>query len=118
LLTRHRPPTPALGAGSVIAVSHDRYFLRRIATRIVTVDSGKLVDYQGDYELFLEQNEEEAEKMEAKEEKQREIEKSQIKAKSKMSKAEKAKAKKDKAKAFNQGPSAAGKAPKNAKRWN
>ncbi|PRW33209.1 ABC transporter F family member 5 [Chlorella sorokiniana] len=104
--------------GSVIAVSHDRYFLRRIATRIVTVDSGKLVDYQGDYELFLEQNEEEAEKMEAKEEKQREIEKSQIKAKSKMSKAEKAKAKKDKAKAFNQGPSAAGKAPKNAKRWN
>lgn len=41
-------PTPA---GSVIAVSHDRYFLRRIATRIVTVDGGKLVDYQGDYEV-------------------------------------------------------------------
>lgn len=38
-------------AGSVIAVSHDRYFLRRIATRIVTVDQGKLVDYQGDYEV-------------------------------------------------------------------
>lgn len=35
----------------MIAVSHDRYFLRRIATRIVTVDSGKLVDYQGDYEV-------------------------------------------------------------------
>ena len=38
-------------AGSVIAVSHDRYFLRRIATRIVTVQDGKLVDYQGDYEV-------------------------------------------------------------------
>lgn len=36
----------------MIAVSHDRYFLRRIATRIVTVDSGKLVDYQGDYEVW------------------------------------------------------------------
>jgi ATPase subunit of ABC transporter with duplicated ATPase domains len=35
----------------VIAVSHDRYFLRRIATRIVTVEEGKLVDYQGDYEV-------------------------------------------------------------------
>ncbi len=28
--------------GSVIAVSHDRYFLRRIATRVVTVRSGLL----------------------------------------------------------------------------
>jgi ABC-type sulfate/molybdate transport systems ATPase subunit len=41
-----------LPAGSVIAVSHDRYFLRRIATRIVTVEDGKLVDYQGDYEVI------------------------------------------------------------------
>lgn len=103
--------------GSVIAVSHDRYFLRRIATRIVTVQGGKLVDYQGDYELFLEQNEEEAEKMTEKEDKAREIEKSTIKAKSKMSKAEKAKDKKDKAKTFNQAPTGA-KAGKNTKRWN
>ena len=42
---------PCRTAGSVIAVSHDRYFLRRIATRIVTVQDGKLVDYQGDYEV-------------------------------------------------------------------
>ncbi|EFN51164.1 hypothetical protein CHLNCDRAFT_28318, partial [Chlorella variabilis] len=103
--------------GSVIAVSHDRYFLRRIATRIVTVQGGKLVDYQGDYELFLEQNKEEAEKMAEKEEKAREIEKSTIKAKSKMSKAEKAKTKKEKAKSFNQS-AGSGKVAKNAKRWN
>lgn len=57
-LTTPPPILPALArtalhctAGSVIAVSHDRYFLRRIATRIVTVQDGKLVDYQGDYEV-------------------------------------------------------------------
>ncbi|PSC69255.1 ABC transporter family [Micractinium conductrix] len=104
--------------GSVIAVSHDRYFLRRIATRIVTVQNGKLVDYQGDYELFLEQNEEEAEKMAEKEEKQKEIVQSTIKAKSKMSKAEKAKDKKAKAKSFNTAADPAKAAKKNAKRWN
>lgn len=37
----------------MIAVSHDRYFLKRIATRIVVVENGKLVDYQGDYEVGL-----------------------------------------------------------------
>lgn len=45
------PPFRCSFSGSVIAVSHDRYFLRRIATRIVTVQGGKLVDYQGDYEV-------------------------------------------------------------------
>lgn len=105
--------------GSVIAVSHDRYFLKRIATRVVEVKDGRLVDYQGDYEVFLEENEVEAEQMAVREERQREIEKSQIKAKSKMSKAEKARQKKDKAKAFNQGQAAAagaGKPAKDAKR--
>ena len=38
-------------AGSVIAVSHDRYFMKRIATRVVTVEDGRLVDYEGDYEV-------------------------------------------------------------------
>jgi ATPase subunit of ABC transporter with duplicated ATPase domains len=35
----------------VIAVSHDRYFMKRIATRVVTVEDGRLVDYEGDYEV-------------------------------------------------------------------
>lgn len=87
--------------GSVIAVSHDRYFLRRIATRVVVVEDGKLLDYDGDFELFLEENDEEREKFEAAEERKREAEKSTIKAKSKMSKLEKAAQKKLKAKAFN-----------------
>ncbi|KAK9842531.1 hypothetical protein WJX81_004688 [Elliptochloris bilobata] len=102
--------------GSVIAVSHDRYFLRRIATRIVTVEKCKLKDYEGDYELFLEKNEGEAGVMAEKEAKKKELEKSQIKAKSKMSKAGKALEKKNKAKAFTAKKSA-GAVVKNAKRW-
>uniref|UniRef100_A0A7S0R499 ABC transporter domain-containing protein n=1 Tax=Chlamydomonas leiostraca TaxID=1034604 RepID=A0A7S0R499_9CHLO len=86
--------------GAVIAVSHDRYFLRRIATRILQVEKCKLRDFKGDYEYYLEQNSEEAAKMEVKEERQKEIEKDNIKAKSKMTKAEKERMKKEKAKAF------------------
>jgi ATPase subunit of ABC transporter with duplicated ATPase domains len=40
--------------GAVIAVSHDRYFLRRIANRVVQVEGQQLVDYPGDYEFYLE----------------------------------------------------------------
>ena len=32
--------------GAVIAVSHDRYFLRQIATRILQVEGGQFVDFQ------------------------------------------------------------------------
>mmetsp|Transcript_4201 Transcript_4201/g.11356 ORF Transcript_4201/g.11356 Transcript_4201/m.11356 type:complete len:726 (+) Transcript_4201:1136-3313(+) len=86
--------------GSVIAVSHDRYFLRKIATRILLAEDRQLKDFKGDYSYYLEQNEDEAAKMIAKEAKAKEIEKSNIKAKSKMTKAEKEKMKKDKAKEF------------------
>ncbi len=48
------------------------------------VEDQKFVDYKGDYEVFLEQNEDEAEKIKAIEDAQREVEKSQIKAKSKV----------------------------------
>jgi ATPase subunit of ABC transporter with duplicated ATPase domains len=105
--------------GSVIAVSHDRYFLRRIATRVVTVENGKLVDYDGDYNTFLSENKSEKKKMDKLQEREREAEKSKVKAKSKMSKAEKAALKKDKAKQFNASSDnkRAGKG-KNTKRWN
>jgi ATPase subunit of ABC transporter with duplicated ATPase domains len=108
--------------GAVIAVSHDRYFLKRIATRVVTVEDGQLIDYEGDYELFLEKNAAEALREGKKEEDKKEVAKSQIKAKSKMSKAAKTVAKKEKAKAFNGGGGGSGAATpkaaaKNAKRW-
>jgi ABC-type sulfate/molybdate transport systems ATPase subunit len=37
--------------GTVIAVSHDRYFLRQIVNRVVEVADKKLRDYSGDYNV-------------------------------------------------------------------
>jgi ATP-binding cassette subfamily F protein uup len=39
--------------GALIVVTHDRYFLDRVATRIVEIDRGKAHTYEGDYEAFL-----------------------------------------------------------------
>merc|ERR1712012_419261 len=72
--------------GAVLAVSHDRYFLRQIATRVLVVEDGELIDYEGDYEYFLEKDEDAAEKDKERLQARREVEKSNIKAKSKMSK--------------------------------
>jgi ATP-binding cassette subfamily F protein 3 len=40
--------------GTVVFVSHDRYFVNALATRIVEVEGGKLENYFGDYEYYLE----------------------------------------------------------------
>lgn len=39
--------------GAILMVTHDRYFLDRVATRIVEVDHGKLYSYPGSYEKFV-----------------------------------------------------------------
>lgn len=39
--------------GSIIFISHDRSFIRNMATRIVDLDRGKLVSWPGDYDKFL-----------------------------------------------------------------
>jgi ABC transport system ATP-binding/permease protein len=39
--------------GALIVVTHDRYFLDRVATRIVEIDRGKAYSYEGNYEEFL-----------------------------------------------------------------
>ncbi|AIR03990.1 ABC transporter ATPase [Cedecea neteri] len=39
--------------GSIIFISHDRSFIRNMATRIVDLDRGKLVSYPGDYDQYL-----------------------------------------------------------------
>ncbi|HTL37672.1 MAG TPA: ABC-F family ATP-binding cassette domain-containing protein [Kofleriaceae bacterium] len=39
--------------GALIVVTHDRYFLDRVATRIVEIDRGKAYTYEGNYEDFL-----------------------------------------------------------------
>ena len=42
---------------TLLFVTHDRTFLRRVATRIVDLDRGKLVDWGGDYDTYLERKE-------------------------------------------------------------
>ncbi len=39
--------------GALIVVTHDRYFLDRVATRILEVDRGRVYAYEGDYAEFL-----------------------------------------------------------------
>ena len=39
--------------GTIIFISHDRSFIRNMATRIVDLDRGKLVTYPGDYDQYL-----------------------------------------------------------------
>ena len=40
--------------GTVILVSHDRYFISKVANKIVEIRNGELVAYQGDYHYYLE----------------------------------------------------------------
>lgn len=71
--------------GTVLLVSHDRYFISRVATKIVEIRDGELRLYRGDYHYYLDKIAEEAEatrqaaldterraKAEAKRQKQRE----------------------------------------------
>ncbi len=43
--------------GTVVFVSHDRYFIDKLATRVFHIESGKLQDYPGNYEDYLWQKE-------------------------------------------------------------
>lgn len=45
-------------AGTLLFVTHDRMFLRKLATRIIELDRGALTDWPGDYENFLRRKEE------------------------------------------------------------
>ena len=42
---------------TLLMVTHDRYFLDKICTRILEIDQQKLFTYEGNYEKFLEQKE-------------------------------------------------------------
>ncbi|MCF6440661.1 ABC transporter ATP-binding protein [Pseudoalteromonas luteoviolacea] len=41
--------------GGIVFISHDRAFIRAVATRILDLDRGKLVSYPGNYAKYLEQ---------------------------------------------------------------
>ncbi|CAI9777608.1 unnamed protein product [Fraxinus pennsylvanica] len=101
--------------GTVITVSHDRYFIKQIVNRVLEVKDGTLQDYAGDYNYYLEKN---LEAREREREREAELEEKspKSKAKSKMSKAEKEARKKQKMQAF-QAAKQKSKGLKNAKRW-
>ena len=46
--------------GAVLVVSHDRYFISRVANKIVEIRDGELVLYRGDYAYYREKKAEEA----------------------------------------------------------
>ncbi len=39
--------------GSLLFITHDRVFLRKLATRIIELDRGQLTDWPGDYDKYL-----------------------------------------------------------------
>ncbi|HEY2743161.1 MAG TPA: ATP-binding cassette domain-containing protein, partial [Polyangia bacterium] len=53
--------------GALMLVTHDRYFLDRVATRILELDRGELFAYDGGYTQFLEQQAERLSQESAKE---------------------------------------------------
>ncbi len=49
--------------GSALIVSHDRYFISKVANKIVEIKDGQLIKYEGDYQYYKEKKiEEEKEK--------------------------------------------------------
>lgn len=45
--------------GTVLVVSHDRYFVNEVATRIWEIEDGQLRDYKGNYDFYLEERQKE-----------------------------------------------------------
>ena len=40
--------------GTILAVSHDRYFNKKLSTRVIEMSGRRLTDYKGDYTFYLE----------------------------------------------------------------
>ena len=47
--------------GTIVFVSHDRYFINRLATKVIDINSKGAVEYLGDYDYYLEKKQEQAE---------------------------------------------------------
>ena len=70
--------------GAALLVSHDRYFISRVANRIVELRDGELILYRGDYRYYLEKKEEErAQTNQAQQEREREAKRKANQAKQK-----------------------------------
>ncbi len=51
--------------GTLVIVSHDRYFLDNLASKVVEITSGDLVEYPGNYSSFIEKRKERADVVES-----------------------------------------------------
>ena len=59
--------------GALLMITHDRYFLDRIANQIIELDRGNLYSYKGNYNYFLEKKVEREEMEEASERKRQSL---------------------------------------------
>ena len=64
--------------GTCLFITHDRYFLDRVATRVMELDNGKLYSYDGSYAAFLEGKAEREYREDAKDTKRRKFLRSEI----------------------------------------
>ena len=82
--------------GTALIVSHDRYFISKVANKIVEIRDGELIAYRGDYHYYLDKIAEEKEKArqeaEAKQKAAKQADKRAKQAAKKKSKQKKAKA--------------------------
>ena len=85
--------------GTVLIVSHDRYFISQTANKIVEIREGELVAYPGDYHYYLDRVEEEKEKARQQAEAEIKAAKQAAKRAKQAEKNQKRKSKKKKAKA-------------------
>ncbi|MBA4538591.1 ABC-F family ATP-binding cassette domain-containing protein [Bacillus aquiflavi] len=47
--------------GTILFVSHDRYFINRIATKVIELHNDKAIEYIGDYDYYLEKKQQQLE---------------------------------------------------------
>lgn len=64
--------------GTCVFITHDRYFLDRVATRVMELDNGKIYSYDGSYAAFLEGKAEREYREDAKDAKRRKFLRSEI----------------------------------------
>lgn len=63
-------------SGTILFVSHDRYFINKICGRVVALEDRKLVSYEGDYEYYRQKKSEAKQEMkEAKQKKKEKVQK-------------------------------------------
>ncbi|MGX7049181.1 ABC-F family ATP-binding cassette domain-containing protein [Pseudolactococcus piscium] len=63
---------------TILFITHDRYFLDNLATRIFELDNGKLYEYQGNYQDYLQQKAERDERESAQHHKSKQLFKQEL----------------------------------------